>query len=93
MMTCREITTALSEDRPLGWRGRLEMRLHLLMCRACGAFARQLVVLKESLAALMRRKDVLSEEESRLLEEEILRKLSRMKDDGVASRNETEDHD
>ena len=54
MMSCREATRLLSEaqDRPLPWRRRLGLRLHLLMCRLCARYARQLRFLRRALRRL-----------------------------------------
>lgn len=47
MRRCRDITLLVSRarDERLGLRDRLAVRLHLLMCRHCARFARQLDVL------------------------------------------------
>lgn len=44
MLTCKEVTRLVSEsyDRPLPWRKRIGIRLHLLHCRYCTRVARQL---------------------------------------------------
>lgn len=43
MLSCSDATRRISEalDRPLSWRARLGLRLHLMMCSACRRFARQ----------------------------------------------------
>lgn len=47
MRRCREISLLVSrsQDEKLDFRNRLAMRLHLLVCRHCANFARQLGVL------------------------------------------------
>ncbi len=43
MMSCQETTRAIaSELADAGWRQRLSVRLHLLMCRHCRRYAAQL---------------------------------------------------
>jgi hypothetical protein len=44
-------------ERPLYWRERLALRLHLLMCDACRRFARQLVTIHKGLRRLGRDTD------------------------------------
>lgn len=41
--TCREVTRLVLEgqDRRLGWRDRAAIRLHLVVCKACPRFVRQ----------------------------------------------------
>lgn len=56
MPTCRETTELLSQaqDRPLTLAERMRMRLHLLLCRGCRGFSRQLGFLR---AAVRRYRD------------------------------------
>jgi hypothetical protein len=50
MLTCKEVTTLASEalDRKRTWRERFGMRLHLMMCKLCSRYVRQLRVLHEA---------------------------------------------
>lgn len=51
MLNCREVTAQASAllDRDLPWSGRLQMQIHLAMCRHCSRFMRQLRLLREAL--------------------------------------------
>jgi Putative zinc-finger len=53
MRTCKEVATLLvaREDRALVWRERLALRLHLLVCKACPRFERQLLGMRNQLQA------------------------------------------
>ena len=48
MLRCREISQLVSEsmERDLPLRRRLEVRMHLMMCRMCAGFARQIRLLR-----------------------------------------------
>jgi hypothetical protein len=48
MMNCKEVTQLLSEaqDRELGLTERLPLRMHLLMCKGCRNFEKQLDFLR-----------------------------------------------
>ena len=48
MLRCREISKLVSEsmERDLPFRRRLEVRMHLMMCRFCWGFARQVRLLR-----------------------------------------------
>jgi len=50
MLRCREVSKLVSEsmERDLPLRQRLAIRLHLMMCRLCSAFARQLRLLRRA---------------------------------------------
>jgi predicted anti-sigma-YlaC factor YlaD len=51
MLNCRDATRLMSDaqERPLGWRERISLRLHLAMCSACRAFGSQLGTLRAAL--------------------------------------------
>ena len=50
MLRCREISRLVSEsmDHDLSFRQRMQMRMHLAMCRLCSGFARQLRLLRRA---------------------------------------------
>lgn len=51
MVSCKEVSRLVSEglDRPLPFRERLVLRLHLALCRLCSRYQRQLCFLQEAL--------------------------------------------
>ena len=51
MLKCREVTEQASAliDGELSWMPRLQMRLHLAMCKHCSRFVRQLRLLSDAL--------------------------------------------
>ena len=51
MLRCREISKLVSEsmDRDLPLRARLQVWMHLAMCRMCSGFARQMRLLRHAL--------------------------------------------
>ena len=54
MLKCRDIARMASDqlDRPLPFRQRVSFRMHLLMCRLCRRYVRQLVLLRRAGARL-----------------------------------------
>lgn len=48
MLSCKETSLLLSQaqERPLRWRDRLSLRLHLLLCDGCANFRRQLALIR-----------------------------------------------
>ncbi len=48
MLSCKETSLLVSQslDRRLAWRERIALRMHLLVCGACRAFANQVVFLR-----------------------------------------------
>jgi hypothetical protein len=74
MIPCKEVAKLLSSDQvaSLRWWKRVELRLHLAMCKHCSRFARQLQQLR---AAARRAQDALEPDSH--LEERIMAHLSR----------------
>lgn len=54
MLNCREITQRASGylDGALPWHVRLEVRLHLMMCRFCREYVRQMTLVMQALRRL-----------------------------------------
>ena len=50
MLSCRDVTRRISEsmDRPLTRRERRALRLHLLICRFCVRYERQLLLIRDT---------------------------------------------
>jgi hypothetical protein len=49
--TCKEVASILiaREDRALGWGDRIALKLHLLACKACPRFERQILTMRNGL--------------------------------------------
>lgn len=57
MLTCKDASRLVSEglERPLGWRERWALRLHLWLCDNCRRFERQIRFVRRALRQLSRR--------------------------------------
>jgi hypothetical protein len=57
MLDCKHNTELLSQsyDRPITLRERFAMRMHLMMCRGCRNFEKQLVFIRKAARALPRK--------------------------------------
>jgi hypothetical protein len=51
MLTCKEAAALMiaAEDRPLPWGRRLALRLHLVICKACPRFQRQVLTMRNAM--------------------------------------------
>lgn len=60
MMTCKDASRLVSEgqERKLGLRERLGLRLHLWMCAQCRRFERQIQLLRRALRRMASQTDV-----------------------------------
>ena len=64
MLSCREVSRLASErmDRELTWREKSAFYMHLMMCRLCLRYARQIALLRRATNNLRRRKSTLDDE-------------------------------
>jgi len=48
MMNCKQASRLMSQelDRPLSWREKVSLRLHLMMCDGCRNFQKQMAFLR-----------------------------------------------
>ena len=71
MISCQELTTAIASDElaTAGWRRRLSARLHLVMCKHCRCYARQMRTLGGVVRKLAGKEEKACEElEKRILD-------------------------
>lgn len=73
MISCKTVATLLTSDQldAQGWWKRMEVRLHLAMCRLCSRLARQL----DQMRAAARRTSA-EDEADQGLEDRLIRRLS-----------------
>ncbi|MGE5285513.1 MAG: zf-HC2 domain-containing protein [Actinomycetota bacterium] len=55
MLSCKDVTTLISEsmDHSLPIGKRIGMRLHLLMCKFCSRYERQLLLIRETVRGIV----------------------------------------
>jgi anti-sigma factor ChrR (cupin superfamily) len=78
MLSCKEVATSISSGRleRSGWWHRLEVRLHLLMCRYCRRYAAQIRAVNAAASGLLENA-VPDREAAAKLESSILGSLRR----------------
>lgn len=78
MLRCDEVTRLHATDaiRTAGWRTRLSARIHLLMCRSCRRYVRELAAIGDAVRGLLN--DAPDDAES---SEALLRRVFPEKDD------------
>ena len=54
MLTCKETTQLISKslDRQLTWRERFTVRVHLITCKYCKRFLKQLTVIRDAFSQI-----------------------------------------
>ena len=75
MRTCHEIAHILASDPPLSPMARMELKMHLLMCRHCSAYAKQLRALGDAAKRLVG--DKTAQPGLTSLEQKIIREQSK----------------
>lgn len=70
MMSCRQASRTIASDdlASAGWRRRLAVRLHLLLCRHCRCYAGQLAAIGDATRNLQQDPGSLQDLEQTLLE-------------------------
>lgn len=76
MLSCKEVVKIVSSEERPNWRRKLEVRLHLMMCRHCGKYAKHLEILKSGFVKLFASKmRILNEKKVRELEDSVIEKM------------------
>ena len=57
MMTCQQLTTAIASDElaEASWRQRLAIRFHLLICKHCRCYQRQITAIGDMVRSTSRK--------------------------------------
>ena len=77
MLNCKETSHLLATEEALGWRRRLELRLHLTMCDQCSKYAEQLRILKATAQKLVASESKAQDAEVAKIEDEVVRKYAK----------------
>jgi hypothetical protein len=75
MKSCKEISKLLSEDQELPFLQKVELKMHLLICKNCSTYAIQLKMLKEGFHKLYLKLTEVENSKVKELEKNVLDKL------------------
>ncbi len=77
MLSCRDVTRLLSEsmDHSLPLGKRIGVRLHLLMCRFCARYERQLLLIRETARRLVATEEIPGAQTGETLSEEARERI------------------
>lgn len=78
MLSCKDVTRLISEsmDHSLPLGKRVGMRLHLLICKFCARYERQLLLIRETVKRLVATEDEAGETLSEEAKERIRKSLT-----------------
>lgn len=75
MRSCREIVRLVGSGAPLTVGEQIEIRLHMMMCKHCSRYRKQLRIMRDSFMRLFKELTSPAEREQTELKEEIKRKI------------------
>ncbi|RME16046.1 MAG: hypothetical protein D6797_05350 [Bdellovibrio sp.] len=78
MISCKELVKSLNDLESKSFVKRMEIRLHLLMCKHCSAYERHLEIIRKEFSKFFNKK--YSEKFEKDLEEKIIKRLEDPKD-------------
>ena len=75
MLKCKQVTELVSQkmDTSLPWYQRLEIRLHLLMCKTCHLYAKQIGFIQKAISDLEAQTQIikLSEQSKKRIQDKL----------------------
>lgn len=75
MLSCKEIIKRINSEKQPSFFQKAEMRLHLMMCEHCAAYAKHLGFIQVSFKKLFLKKTKTEEKKIKDLEDQIIKKL------------------
>lgn len=81
MLTCKQLVTHLNNTFPdKNFKMKLSVKLHLLMCKHCSAYVKQMDILTQTLKVLINsRESSVNEPKTQDIQEKILNHLKSLK--------------
>lgn len=79
MLACRDVTQLISEsmDTSLPIGKRIGVRIHLLMCKFCARYERQLLLIRETVRRLVAAEEISGEAPGETLSEEAKERIKK----------------
>lgn len=75
MRSCKEVVRILASNEELSLMARVELFLHLKMCKHCAKFSKQLAIMKQNFSTLFKKKTEVDQETLEVLKQDILKEL------------------
>lgn len=78
MLKCKEVVKVVSSDQPVSFLQKIEIKMHLLMCRHCHRYVKQLDLIKTGFIRLFESK-YKSADENKIheIENQVLEKVNK----------------
>ena len=72
MLNCKEVVRILGSGEDLSLFQKIQLKMHLWMCKHCGAYARQMKAMKNGFSKLFREKTAIDREVVNQVESDVL---------------------
>lgn len=75
MKTCKEVSHIVATEKELTLKEKLELKFHLLICKVCRHYVRQMSGLKKGLHLYVKKSHNLSPEKTKQFKERMIEKI------------------
>ena len=76
MLKCKEVVRILGSGEELSLTQRIQLKMHLWMCKHCGVYASQLRAMKDGFGKLFKERTALDKEVVNKVESDVLNAIS-----------------
>jgi len=76
MLSCKDMEKLTSQEQKLGIIGKIQFKLHLMICKNCRCFTENMNTLNTSIKSLIQKKTAIDDKKIKKLEEEIKEKFT-----------------
>lgn len=75
MKSCKEITELIATDKTLSFKSKVELRLHLMICKHCHAYSEQLKIMNLQYKKVFKKISETNQKHLHQLENEVIDRL------------------
>lgn len=75
MLKCNEIVEIVASDKKLSLMGKMELKLHLLMCKYCNSYSKQISMLNTQFKKVIEKKSAIDESHLQDLENQVVKTI------------------
>lgn len=75
MLKCNEIVEIIAKSKNLSLIGKMELKFHLLMCKHCNSYSKQISIINSQFKKVIEKKSELDDRHVHDLENQIVREI------------------
>lgn len=78
MLSCKDIVKIVSSEENSSWSKKIEVKMHLLMCRHCAKYAKQIDMIKKGFKKALSKSDIKNvDQKINEIENQVLEKIKK----------------